>query len=259
MTGDVLSSQEFKSFGPSILGLGNISEKSEYGEALAAIFDLEGFTAFCNQIDPHLVVPEFLDAFLSWLFREIADEFCSEEHEGSVFLWAHLPFFAKFMGDGVLLLWDTKHTDSDSDIGNIVVSLASICEKYRKRFIPLVRADFNRLPQRLRCGIARGQVVAVGDGADFVGSCINMAARIQKLSGLSFAFPRRGFSPKKCFSDTYIEDFIAKRVAIRGIGRSFDPSHASVIAGPCSRTTNQPTWARRTSNGKGPEMVGQWG
>jgi hypothetical protein len=38
---------------------------------LAAMFDLEGFTAFSDRRDPHLFVPQFVDAFLGWLFSTI--------------------------------------------------------------------------------------------------------------------------------------------------------------------------------------------
>src|ERR1700687_748845 len=68
---DCLPIRQFKRFNADILGLGKISQEGEYMEALAAMFDLEGFTMFCNQIDPHLVVPEFLDSFLKWLFEQI--------------------------------------------------------------------------------------------------------------------------------------------------------------------------------------------
>jgi len=60
-----ISVSRFKKFNASLLDLGDISKDGEYFEALAAIFDLEAFTSFCNQIDPHLVVPEYLNEFLS--------------------------------------------------------------------------------------------------------------------------------------------------------------------------------------------------
>ena len=37
-------------------------------------------------------------------------------------------------------------------------------------------------PPVLRCGLARGTVFSVGNRSDFVGSCINMAARLQGQS-----------------------------------------------------------------------------
>ncbi|MFC1462533.1 hypothetical protein ACFLQU_02900 [Verrucomicrobiota bacterium] len=63
-----LSPPEFQRFNPDMLELGDMSKQGTPIDALAAIVDLEGFTAFCNQIDPHLVVPDFLRRLMQWLF-----------------------------------------------------------------------------------------------------------------------------------------------------------------------------------------------
>lgn len=149
-----LSKADFRSFNTSVLGLGPISKDSQYREALAALFDLEGFTHFCNQIDPHLVVPEYLERFLKWIFEKISAEFKIEEESNKIHLWAPLPFFAKFMGDGVLFLWSTEKVGSKL-IGNVVVSLLEICQSYENGFLPTVRASFVKPPPRLRCGVYR--------------------------------------------------------------------------------------------------------
>ena len=60
-------------------------------------------------------------------------------------------------------------------------------------------------------------VYSVGDGNDFVGHCINLAARLQKLPGILFAFALRGFDPESCNKD-YFEDLVLKKIAIRGMG-----------------------------------------
>jgi hypothetical protein len=69
---------EFDAFSHALLGLGDISATPS-GEhkfdALAAILDLQGFTAFCDARDPHIMVPEFIDEFLSWLFAELKNQF----------------------------------------------------------------------------------------------------------------------------------------------------------------------------------------
>src|SRR2546423_2392898 len=87
-----LSASDFNRFDPSLLALGDISTEGEYFEALAAIFDLEGFTSFCNQIDPHLVVPEFLNVFFDWLFQAVAKEFVQKVEGDEIRLWCQLPF-----------------------------------------------------------------------------------------------------------------------------------------------------------------------
>ena len=214
----VLRVNDFKNFNASILGLGDISTDGEYFEALAAIFDLEAFTSFCNQIDPHLVIPEFLNEFLSWLFQCISSEFYMKEDGDKTILWGELPFFAKFLGDGVLFLWNTRDL-SMVKIGNIVISLRVICDQYRKSFLPKIKKAVVRPPSNLRCGIARGQIISVGDGKDFVGPCINVASRLQKIGQFSFAMPKRGFNLNKCFTDSWHRDnFILIKTSIRGVG-----------------------------------------
>src|SRR5437867_10260092 len=59
-----LTKKNYDSFTSSILGLGDISQEGEYIQSLAAFYDLEGFTQFGNQIDSHLVIPEFLQRFI---------------------------------------------------------------------------------------------------------------------------------------------------------------------------------------------------
>jgi hypothetical protein len=212
-----LSLADFGKFNSSLLGLGDISADGKYFEALAAIFDLEGFTSFTNQIDPHLVIPEFLNEFLSWLFQSISEEFKQNDDGDKVILWGELPFFAKFLGDGVLFLWDTR-TLEHVEIGNIVVGMRNICSKYQSHFLAQIKKIVSRPPSKLRCGIARGQIISVGEGHDFVGPCINVASRLQKVGQFSFAFSKKGFNLKKDFDDSIADDFILIRFPIRGVG-----------------------------------------
>ncbi|HYM60827.1 MAG TPA: hypothetical protein VEZ11_08035, partial [Thermoanaerobaculia bacterium] len=74
-------------------------------------------------------------------------------------------------------------------------------------------------PHALRCGVARGRVYSIGDGNDFVGPCINIAARLQKVaSGITFCFSRRGFDGEKFSGST--KELLLRRISIRGIGNS---------------------------------------
>jgi class 3 adenylate cyclase len=214
-----LPNSEFRRFNPSILDLGDISAGGEDIEALAAVFDLEAFTSFCNQIDPHLVIPDYMSKFLDWLFRSISVEFTRKQKKGSrtTTLWCKLPFYAKFLGDGVLFLWDMRDFDLDV-LGNIVDGLSCICENYTQAFLPHVKKSVSRAPAKLRCGIARGRVISIGAGRDFVGPCINVAARLQKLGQFSFAFSKRGFDLDKHFSEDCRKLFVLIKSPIRGVG-----------------------------------------
>lgn len=208
----------FSNFNESILGLGNIEAKSEQKNALSVIFDLEGFTVFCKQIDPHLAVPEYLSTFLKWLFDEIRIELTNKEYDEGFYTWSDLPFLSKYLGDGAMFLWDTEKM-SDIEIQNVVISMYLICKKYKSKFLPQISKNIISPPPRLRCGIARGTIYSVGDGNDFVGPCINMSARLQKLNALSFCFSRRGIDPNK-MEDVFKNTFLVKKVNIRGIGEA---------------------------------------
>lgn len=215
----LLDNEKFGEFNAGLLGLGDISSRSTQVEALAAVFDLSGFTNFCGQVDPHLSVPEYLSGFLEWLFGEIKKEFVEESYKEGKKLWADLPFLAKFLGDGVLFLWDTEDM-SDGEIRNTVVSLDNIRGKYVANFYPHIRKAVVDPPKILRCGIARGKVFSVGNGEDYVGPCINIASRLEKLHGLTFCFSRRGIDMSKTPLEAVRELFIEKCVTIRGIGEN---------------------------------------
>jgi len=215
-----LRKSTFKKFGPSILGLENILANKETFEALAVIVDLKDFTVFCDQRDPHLVVPQFVKSFLEWLFDKLRAELLIEEAGNNVALWSHLPFFGKFLGDGVLLLWDVTDMDGEAK-RNIVESFDVIRNDYRTKFLPLLKQHISTPPPKLRCGIAQGQVTSIADGRDFVGLCINIASRLQKLAdgALSFAFTQKGFEPEEGIGWYEGWDFKLIKIPIRGVAK----------------------------------------
>ena len=208
----------FDKFDVAVLGLGDIAAPSAPTEAIAAVFDLAGFTNFCRQIEPQLSVPQYLNSFLIWLFKQLRDEMRESDQGDKVVLWAHLPFFVKYLGDGLLVLWDTKPMQPTT-VGarNVVLSAFQICQKYRSQFLPTVKTRIVEPPPVLRCGVAMGTVFSVGEGQDYVGSCINMAARLQKLPGVSFSFNRRGFDLENA-QQAFFKEIVIREVSIRGIG-----------------------------------------
>ena len=213
-----LPKESFAAFNLNVLGLGDVAAPSKPTDAIAAVFDLAGFTNFCKQIEPHLSVPKYLNAFLSWLMEQLRAEMREMDYESNVTLWSPLPFFVKFLGDGLLVLWDCEKMSPIAQ-RNVVYSCYSICQSYEQTFLRSLRTKMVEPPSGLRCGVARGTVFSVGEGQDYVGSCINMAARLQKFPGISFCFNRRGFDLEgsglpKFFS----ERIVIREVAIRGIG-----------------------------------------
>jgi len=210
----------FKRFGPSILGLEDILANKETFEALAVIVDLKDFTVFCDQRDPHLIVPQFLKSFLEWLFDRLRAQLLIEDTGNSVVLWSHLPFFGKFLGDGVLLLWDVTQMGGGAK-RNIIQSFDVICIDYETKFLPSLRRHISTPPPKLRCGIAQGQVTSIADGRDFVGLCINIASRLQKLAdgSFSFAFTQKGFEPEEGTVWHESRNFRLIKIPIRGISK----------------------------------------
>ncbi|MDD5629525.1 MAG: hypothetical protein PHU21_10710 [Elusimicrobia bacterium] len=235
---NALRREDFERFNPGILGLGDISREGTAVEALAAIYDLEGFTAFCGQDDSDLFVHDFLAQFLAWLFAQTAQSFTHEKNDEEVLVWGRLPFFAKFLGDGVLFLWDTNPPDDRLRgprlMGGMVLGLLKTCLDYQRDFLPRARKKFAAPPARLRCGVARGRVLSVGDGQDFIGPCINLASRLQKLPPLSFAVSAKGFDAEKALHPDDVGHFAAKQVRVRGLKT---PQLVYVLADEARRLT----------------------
>jgi len=212
-----ITNETLNSFNPSILGLGNISQPSQEIEAVTAVFDLTGFTKFCTQPDAYLAIPTFLNDFLNWLFARIKTGLTDDTSGQGRKFWAELPVLVKFLGDGALILWNTRNMN-DEQICRIVTTLYDICYAYQRQFYPRISMVVNKPPSILRCGIARGKVFSIGDGSDFVGHCINTASRLSHLSNLSFCFPHRGFRVQDYMSEEYRHIFVRKLVPVRGVG-----------------------------------------
>ena len=215
----VVNNETFSQFNPSVLGLGNISLPSKEVEAIVAAFDLSGFTKFCSRVDPHLAVPEYLSQFLGWLFDKVKIGLTATNYSDRKAMWADLPFLSKFTGDGVLFLWNTRNM-SEKLICGMVSTLYEICYAYKHQFYPRIRKAVANPPDTLRCGIARGRVFSVGNGRDYVGHCVNLASRLQKLSLLTFCFPRQGFDVTNYMRGSLRERLAEKRVTIKGIWES---------------------------------------
>jgi len=213
--------ETFQKFNISLLGLGAVGTATTAIEAITAVFDLEGFTTFCKQADSHLSVPLFLREFLEWLIDDIAMRSIGKEEVNAVSLCYELPFFLKFTGDGILVLWRVNPVDETSAM-NLLYILTTILEDYRTLFLDSIKTRVIDPPPKLRCGVARGTVYSLGDGNDYVGSCINIAARLQKLPGVTFAFHVRGFNRivQNDPEDIFEMDFCVVKTALRGIGEN---------------------------------------
>jgi len=105
-----------------------------------------------------------------------------------------------------------------SGLKNIIGSLFNITDSYKSEFLSKIEKSVSKPPKVLRCGVSRGQIISVGNGEDYVGSCINMASRLQKISLLTFAVSRRGFDFDQDKGHFIDDEFVLKKYSIRGIG-----------------------------------------
>lgn len=82
----------------------------------------------------------------------------------------------------------------------------------------MIKNKFTKPPSKLRCGIAQGQVTSIADGSDFVGLCINIASRLQKLGegAFSFACTKKGLEEDPGY---WYKDFRLIRYPIRGVSK----------------------------------------
>jgi hypothetical protein len=213
----LINKEKLDFFNPEVLGLGDINSKSVSIKVLAAIFDLQGFTSFCSQNEPELIIPAFLNIFLNWLFDKIKNISVdnSKNYGEKVAIYFQPPFLSKFLGDGILFLWNTENK-TELEINNIVTSCHRIWMHYKDQLLPTINMKFSNLPGSLRCGIARGTVYSVGNEEDYVGPCINLASRLQKLNSLTFAFSTKGIDFQKYMPPNRSKIYCVKEVKIRG-------------------------------------------
>jgi class 3 adenylate cyclase len=212
----LVNNDSLSKFNPSMLDLGDINAPSQEITAIAAMFDLSGFTRFSNQVDAHLAIPKFLNDFLDWFFSRIKLGLTVEDYGDRKSLWTELPILVKFLGDGVMLLWNTQNM-TEIQICKIVAALYDICCAYRHQFYPKISMAVDKPPKVLRCGVARGKVFSIGNGKDYVGHCINTASRLSKLSPLSFCFHNRGVQVQDYMPKEYYGVFIKKHLPVRGL------------------------------------------
>jgi class 3 adenylate cyclase len=159
--------------------------------AIVLIADLEGFSAFCNIPDAQLYAARFLNCVgeaLNICIRGgnaywIPPEQWRKRHQ----LPLPAPTHQKFLGDGALFLWvGSQHhglsTRQLTSLCNRLWNLQEWFEAVREKAaatIPI--AD---LPRRIRFGLAGGMVtelVRTDNGQkEYVGSCMNLASRLQK-------------------------------------------------------------------------------
>jgi class 3 adenylate cyclase len=212
-------------------------EDNDQKHGFVMVFDLEGFTQFVNQpgVDDY-----HLTEYLNVVFKSV--DVCLL---GGTPSWADYdekiwvpfsqvekyskPSHVKFMGDGALYLWTRPFNNSDFKL-EFILLLMNRLATLREDFENVVRLcsdeiqSFN-VPERIRFGFARGTVyelsgqrLAEKSQKEYVGSCINLASRLQNYCPeLGFIASARLAIPKSVLDEHGYMVVSAKK--IRGFQR----------------------------------------
>ena len=152
-------------------------------EIVVALFDLEGFTKFFirTTVIKYTILPLFVNAFLSWLNHCFSESYFPT------------PIYSKFLGDGVLLIWETGEQQILK--GALKAELMNFCwnmvrgekESYEKEFLPELLKKIKPIqtceyPKHLRVSLSLGHAVKYvrGESNEYISECINVASRICK-------------------------------------------------------------------------------
>lgn len=158
---------------------------------LALIFDISGFTNFFNKPDIQDYITDYINQIINCVETCIWGGDIYWIKPGQVETEATpmfiKPSLRKFLGDGMLYVWedDDKKIASDSAIRinllnslwNIHAQIDTINKKIREN-MPV--AD---LPADIKFGLAQGSIYKLteNDGTiDYIGPCINLASRLVK-------------------------------------------------------------------------------
>lgn len=154
---------------------------------LALIFDISGFTNFFNKPDLQLYITKYINHIIECV------EICLY---GGTAYWDHStkyndpsikPSFRKFLGDGMLYIWDNMVTQADENaklkivLLNRLWNLQTNLEIINTRLFDQI--PIASLPGKIKFGVAQGTVyrLSEADGSqDYIGPCINLASRLVK-------------------------------------------------------------------------------
>ena len=196
------------------------SRTSHPQNAIALVYDLEGFSNFFNQPD----VQEYIPAFLN-----IISDSVSTCLFGGTAYWqdnarypplSSTPIHEKFMGDGGLYIF-TPDGLSDFREG-FPVALCNRLYILRKNFTAVLQKCTDTvpvfaIPKKIRFGLARGSVYELasqhGGMSEYIGFCINLSSRLQSYChDLGFIVSARLKIPAEKLTDSGYKKVIATRI-----------------------------------------------
>ena len=156
--------------------------------AIAASFDISGFTAFCRRPDANRYLPLYLDNVFKEFKAAFDGGFWQSLQDKDGFEFVPWPAYRKYTGDGAVMLWLREDEDGfRNELSTSVVGTLRFFQKELPAKVSLWEEEWRipELPKRVRCGISRGPVYRVdfedsrGRSFDYVGHTINLAIRLQ--------------------------------------------------------------------------------
>lgn len=143
----------------------NEEPEVEFGkpcEVLALVIDIRGFSLFCEK-------PEIESPYTCGLMSAFY-------HMANLALQRFPPDMTKFLGDGVLAIWETTPAERELAVG---VALKAALDLHNKWKIVMDSPHFTHgAPEAIGAGICFGLASHLEIGNDYIGRPINIASRL---------------------------------------------------------------------------------
>ena len=158
--------------------------------AVAATFDLCGFTPFCEQAEFSALVNRYLSQLFLTFDQAFVDPWRDHFKSPNELIQVRRPDFAKFTGNGALLLW---FRDEEQGLDGVFVARLVTALRNFQRRLPAIVAGWEQqwqcppLPKTVRIGISGGPVHPLrttatrifSESVDYAGDCLNRAVWLQ--------------------------------------------------------------------------------
>lgn len=165
-------------------------EAGEMRHAVAASFDISGFSSFCRQPNAHAYLNRYLAALFDFFDASFEDGWRDFWEGGKNRTQVQRPDFIKYTGDGALMLW--LRDSGEEFTSEFCTALVGAFRHFQLELPKNVAAWESHwrvpsLPKRARLGIALGPVNSLtssngslfDETTDYAGYCINLAVRLQ--------------------------------------------------------------------------------
>lgn len=165
--------------------------KKGKSKGLCLIFDISGFTRFSNIPNVNSYLVDYINHVIECVEVNIyggEDYWNNGDHKTTAL--QHFPSLSKFLGDGMLYIWEEESNDSFLSTPKFKVELLNRLWNLQKNFVKIneklcrdINMPVSDLPPLIKFGIAQGDLDTLEDNngnLDFIGACINLASRLVK-------------------------------------------------------------------------------